>query len=242
MSECAFSIVTREIPYSGKCFLVCERYDAARFPADLNAVIAEAQGLGARSFYFTCRDKAFAQGGDFSAAGFAFLFYSDFYILEKILSVEEGPVYRLKRMNETNAPLFAALYNEAFIDVPNAVTIDDLEIQRILDGPYEAGFLMLGAEPQGVFELDFSGEAAEIAAVAIRPELQGAGGGHRAMRTLEQDLLKRGHTKIQLLVASANERAAGLYKARGYCRARRVSRWFCLSPEGSVSYPPDSWR
>lgn len=242
MSDHIFKIVTREIPYSGKCFIVLERYDAASFAADLSEQIAEAQSLGARSFYFASHDKAFAQDGDFTADGFSFRFYSDFDILEKALAIEEGPVYRLKRMNETNAPLYTALFNEAFRDVPNAVTIDDPEIQRILSGPYEAGFLMLGAEPQGIFELDLSGEMAEIAAVAIRPELQGAGGGHRAMRTLEQDLLKRGHTKIQLLVASANERAAGLYKARGYCHARRVSRWFYLSPAGAVSYPPDSRR
>lgn len=242
MSEHVFDIVTREIPYSGKCFLVLNRYDEASFDADLSEQINEAQGLGAHSFYFASRDKAFAPDEDFLAAGFTFQFYSDFDILEKSLTAEDGPQYRLKRLNETNAPLYTALFNEAFKDVPNAVTIDDPEIQRILGEPFEAGFLMLGAEPQGVFELDFSGEMAEIAAIAIRPGLQGAGRGHMAMRTLEQDLFRRGHAKIQLLVASANVRAAGLYKARGYCHARRLSRWYSLSPAGSVSYPPDSRR
>lgn len=242
MCDCTFRIVTREIPYNGKCFLICDRYDEGSFPAEFNEQIRDARALGARSFFFACRDKAFAQGGDFLAAGFAFRFYSDFDILEKLLSQEDGPTYRLKRMNKSNAPLYAALHNEAFRDVANAITIDDQEIQRILGGPYEAGFFMLGAEPQGVFELDFSGEAAEIAAVSIRPELQGMGAGKQAMRTLEQELRSRGHTKVQLLVASANERAVRLYKARGYCHAKRLSRWFCVSSVNGVSCPPDSPR
>ena len=72
MSEHVFDIVTREIPYSGKCFLVLNRYDEASFDADLSEQINEAQGLGAHYFYFASRDKAFAPDEDFSAAGFTF--------------------------------------------------------------------------------------------------------------------------------------------------------------------------
>jgi len=242
MSASGITAITREIPYSGKCYLVLERYDAKSFFTEINKSVNAARKAGARLLYFSSRDRVFAQEADFRCGEYEFRFYSDFDVLEKVLTPEQGPAYRMKPLSPDNAPLYIALKNESFVEVPNAVTTDDEEIRRILGGPYEAGFLMVGGEPQGTYELDFSAAVPEIAAVSIRPSHRGAGRGHMAMHTLEQYLFSRGACAAQLLVASANTRACTLYHARGYRRARHISRWYSVNRAVGESWPLDLSR
>lgn len=229
MSE--FSLIIREIPYSGKAYIRCDRYDAADFPETLEKQLKRLWELGAKRLYCGVRDAGFAEIETFSCAGHMFRFYSDFHVLQKTLTPEAGPALRLKRMTADNAQLFAALYNEAFSDVPNAMTMDGAEQARIQTEPFEAGFFMLGGEPLGVYILDFSEPIPEIAAICVCPAYRGSGNGHTAMRTLERRLLSLGYAEAQLLAASANEAACALYKACGYYTVRTISRWFALKEE-----------
>lgn len=223
-----FEMVRKEIPYSGTCYLLVKRYDATDFAGALEKQLQQARLEGAQTLYLGCRDGAFAEEERFCCGGHAFRYHSDFYMLKKRLAPENGPVFRMKRLDEGNAPLYAALHNEAFAAVPNAATVDALELARIRSGPCQAGFFMFGGEPVGTYELDLSEELPEIAAVAIRPSLRGAGRGHQAMRTLEQYLLSRGDGEVRLTVASANEAACTLYEKRGFSRISKLSRWFLL--------------
>ncbi len=234
--------VLREIPYSGKCYLTCRSYDASDFDLTLRSALENARAHGARELCLGFQDAAHLTMFSLDSADSRFDFYSDFVWMEKRLAAEDGSAYRMKRVNEGNAALFSALYNESFRSVPNAMTMDELTIGEALDGRHEAGFLMNGGAPEGIYELDLSEAVPEIAAIGIRPDLQGAGNGARAMLTLERSLLKRGFSKARLLVATVNRSACALYTKRGFRRTKVLSRWFSVRSEGGGSYPPDRSR
>lgn len=227
----SFQVIDREIAPKGKVYLVCTQYDPADFSAELKRICNAAVLRGARKLYFACRDKA----NDLDAQTFAvgacsFMFYSNFDLLKKPLARAQSSApcpLHIKPLRAFSAPLFAALYNESFFDVPNAMTVTDEEIEEILaDEGRDAGFFLRGGEPIGVFELRYGGDAPEIAALAIRVDLQNRGYGSQALGLLEERLAREGYDAASLLVASANERAYRLYQKSGYLFSCRVGHWY----------------
>ena len=120
-------------------------------------------------------------------------------------------------------------HNDAFFDVPNSMTIDDDEINLILeDSAVEAGLLCINNEAIGTYHLDFSEENPEIASISINNNIQGKGYGVLALKTLEEYLYYKGYKEVFLRVATLNENAYALYKKSEYKYLKRFSRWFLV--------------
>lgn len=191
----------------------------------LEALCRKYARLGARELRFTDR-TGLALPDEFCCGEFRFALYSDFFEYRKRLSLV-WPSLRLKRLAEYSAELWTALMNEIFFSVPNAATFDGEGTAALIrDKASEAGFIMNGARPVGVYVLGASGDLGEIAAVGIIEELRGRGFGALALETLEARLSELGCEEAKLLVAGANESACALYLAHGYSEARFVSRWY----------------
>lgn len=225
-------ITDREIETKGTCYVVCTTYDPTDFDAQMAAVLETARRRGARLLCFACQDAAQRFDADAYILGEQrFQFDTAFDILQKPLSAADAaqrPLFRTKRLRQDNAPLYIALYNESFFDVPNARTVDAKETGSVLsDEGRDAGFFMLGGEPFGVFQLDYREDVPEIAALAIRPPYRKQGYGAQALHTLEARLAQEGYPAAQLLTAEKNEAAYALYRANGYEKKRELSRWFC---------------
>ena len=226
-----FEIVDKEIEPTGKCYIVCTEFDGADFKEQLARVCDTAVRRGADRMYFACRDKRANLDADaFTAPGYSFHYYSNFDTLRKRLATDPAQArgaLRCKPLRSAQVPLFLALYNESFFNVPNSLTLTEQDAADILaDEKRDAGFLLLGGEPVGVFELDYRGDVPEIAAICVRPALRGRGHGTAALNLLEARLACEGADTAELLVASVNERAYRLYLACGYSFFQRISRWY----------------
>ncbi len=226
-----FEVIDREIGPKGKCYIICTEFDGADFDAQLARVCDTAVQRGADRLYFACRDKRAGPDADaFTAGGYSFHHYSNFDTLRKRLAsvpAQTREPLRCKPLRTAQIPLFLALYNESFFSVPNAMTMTGPDATDILaDEKRDAGFLLLGGEPVGVFELDYRGDVPEIAAICIRPELRNCGYGTAALNLLETRLAGEGADTAELLAASANERAYRLYLMRGYAFFRRIGSWY----------------
>ncbi len=224
-------IIDKEIAPKGKCYIICTSFDER----DFESVLAELCGLaatrGAKRIYFACKDQSnFLDRERFSAGRYQFAFYSDFEILEKALvstDVTGAGMLKIKPLRQSNSALWLALYNESFYEVPNSMTMGEEDVDSILaSGERDGGFFMLGGEPIGVFELRYDEAVPEIAAICIRPTHRGKGYGAMALHLLEARLLGEGHRIAQILVATANARAYGLYLKKGYQISKRLSRWY----------------
>lgn len=154
------------------------------------------------------------------------LYDEEFEIWGKALgdgSADATPL-SIKPVRTGSDALFCAIYNECFFDVPNSRLMDDAFIKQIeADEKRDAGFLMVGGEPVGIFALDTREEVAEIAALAIRRDFRMQGYGKRALCALEARLMREGYTRVQLLLTKRNAAACALYRACGYRFMRKLT-------------------
>ncbi len=127
-----------------------------------------------------------------------------------------NPIH-LKRLNSGNAPLFCALYNEAFFNVEGALLMDEQATENLLaDINKRAGFILSGGLPLGTFVLDVEQEPVVLCAVSISPEFRGRGYGRLAVLRLSSELFKEGRRRLQLFVSEKNTAARRLYESCGF--------------------------
>lgn len=228
---------SKEVGPKGKCYLVVEQYDAEDFSAVLDELIVYYRARGAQRISIAAKMKSNLTLSDGMRIGaHTFSYDVSFNVYEKTLIADSGRTLRLKSITESNAPLYQAIFNEAFFAVPNSETLLDLDIKELLlDGRRDAGFIMLGGEPMGVFELNYHEEVPEIAAIALLSSFRGAGHGENALRSLEKRLYEKGYGRVQLLVASTNADALKLYEKSGYQISRHVSDWFLIQDDSATT-------
>lgn len=229
MSE--FEVIDREIAPKGICYLICTAYERADFSCALAQLCDTAVSRGAKTLRFACRDlKNDLPSDAFLAGTHAFSFYSDFDLLQKPLAPNPPAVrtpLHLKPLRPATAALYLELYNETFFDVPNSTTMTDSDAETLLaDAARDAGFLLLGGNPVGIYELSYKGDVPEIASLGVREALRNQGCGAAALALLEARLACEGHSAAELLVAGKNECAYRLYRAHGYAFVRRIGHWY----------------
>lgn len=128
----------------------------------------------------------------------------------------QTPSVHTKAMNRGNAPLFVALYNEAFCQTSSALMMDDEAMDSLLgDENKQIGFFLVGGLPVGVYVVDVEQEPVQLCAIAISPEWRGRGYAKQAFFALEKGLLEQGYSELEIVTSADNGAARGLYKACG---------------------------
>lgn len=224
-------IIEKEIIPKGKCYVICLDLEGEGFLEVTNKLCKEAYTLGAEMIYYTCKDNDINMDfKEFETEDFTFELYTDMDILSKCIERPNSATeIELIGLSNDNRYEYMNYHNEAFFDVPNSMTIDDEEINLILeDSAVEAGLLYLNDEVIGTYHLDFSEENPEIASISINNHIQGKGYGILALNTLEEYLYYKGYKEVFLRVATLNENAYALYKKSGYKYLNRFSRWFLV--------------
>ena len=226
-----------EIAAKGKAYLILETVDESDAQSVLQGIIARVREQGAAEIFLSSGDPSFPLHGDsVTVFGFHLAFETDFWILEKPLphgNMDSGSLpLHIKRLADWNLALFLALYNASFFAVPNSRTYLEKDGEELLqDRNRQAGFLMEGGVPVGIFELRREAAAWEIASIAISKEHRGRGLGRAALQLLERRILTQGGTRCRVLCAQTNCSAMALYESSGYQRSRLLSSWYRLCPE-----------
>lgn len=205
------SLILREIPYSGRAYVMVR----AVWRGETAALLAECGQF--------CR-----------AAGAETVFASQeleplparhaYDLLELRCQRADLPApdrsLELEPLTAENAAAYLEIYNRCFRDLPGAAAYDRADMQRLL-GKNLAFLTKTAGQYAAVAELTPGG----LAGVAVLPECRGRGLG----RNLTLAALRRlDAPELTLKTASTNVTALQLYRNLGFGRDRVTSRWWQL--------------
>lgn len=202
------ALVLREIPYSGKAYVLLQTV----IPDRLTAMIEEC-----RNFCRTCGAKqVFVSPKE----GELLLPHAHDILSMHVLKsgLPQGKPVVLKPICEANDSIYLSIYNKCFSRVSNAAFYDRKQIQRIYL-LHQQAFLALTEEgiPFGMGELHEN----ELAAIGVLPEFRGRG------YDLALALMERcPGPEITLTVASDNGPALRLYEKLEFQVSGVASRWY----------------
>ena len=130
----------------------------------------------------------------------------------------------LRKASPADAPAIAALTDAAYAKYiprigrkPQPMTAD--YEQMAVEHPI--WLLYFGAELGGVLVLVFEPETVLIYSVAVHPDLQGRGLGHRLLALAEEQALQAGYRKIRLYTNEHFVENIELYRRAGYLETGR---------------------
>lgn len=108
---------------------------------------------------------------------------------------------------------YEAAHNEPNLAIDRKLAVDDQLFFVAVDGETVVGTIMAG----------YDGHRGWIYSVAVDPARRRAGIGSRLVQAAEQALAERGCVKINLQIATGNERVAAFYESLGFAVEERVS-------------------
>jgi ribosomal protein S18 acetylase RimI-like enzyme len=130
----------------------------------------------------------------------------------------------LRKASPADAPAIAALTDTAYAKYiprigrkPQPMTADYEQMAV----EHSIWLLYYGADLGGVLVLEFEPETVLIYSVAVRPDLQGRGLGHRLLDLAEQQALQAGYRKIRLYTNEHFVENIELYHRAGYLETGR---------------------
>jgi mycothiol synthase len=132
---------------------------------------------------------------------------------------------------------WVAVFNAAFADHATPLQIEVAQIEKTRDDPAVEDADTILVEEAATSELiGFCATApersngaiaphAEIWAIGVRPDRQGAGLGRQLLRAGVARLRSIGVVEVSLTVNGRNDHALGLYESEGFVRRRTRDRW-----------------
>src|SRR5664279_1567810 len=108
---------------------------------------------------------------------------------------------------------YEAAHNEPALSISKKLANGDLLFFVATQGPKVSGTVMAG----------YDGHRGWLYAVAVIPQMQRSGLGHRLVRAAEDALAALGCMKVNLQLLASNEATAAFYKSLGYTVEPRVS-------------------
>jgi len=108
---------------------------------------------------------------------------------------------------------YEAAHNEPALSISKKLANGDLLFFVATEGPKVSGTVMAG----------YDGHRGWLYAVAVIPQMQRSGLGHRLVRAAEDALAALGCMKVNLQLLASNEATAAFYKSLGYTVEPRVS-------------------
>lgn len=233
-----FDLIENELRSKGICYIIARRID----PDDVNETLDDLisycvqNDAGEIRFSFgNCPVDRELRTAILSRYGFRYATDIDLYIKSLPKDAESFgesivPGIALKKLANPTIQMYADYYNAAFIDVPNARTrtLPDIDADRA-DPLKELGFFMLNGIPIGIYQIDYT-EIPEIAAIALLEQFRQKHLGKSCLALLERRIFENGHSKCQLIAASANTGAIRLYEKTGYIREKTLSVWYSRRP------------
>ena len=200
------SLVLREIPYRGEAYItVGAATDGAAF---IKEAADFCTAVGA--------DVIFVTG---HAAAERYPHYSSVLLLAADRESLEQTDALLFPVTEQTAEKWRTLYNEKFLKVPNAATITQRDMQRLMKSCY---FVHRNGQLIGIGKA----EADRIGAIAAFAP----GAGRDVVLALSHILQEE---RITIEVATANPKARSLYERLGFIAVEERIKWYIV--RGSLS-------
>ena len=201
------SLILREIPYSGRAYIMVRSVWNGQTDALLQECAQFCRAAGAKEIFASDGKKDLPAEHAYDILRLT--------AERDAMPVPEQPV-ELEPVSGKNGSTYLEIYNSCFRDVPGAASYDKKDLQRLMT--QENGFLARkdGAYA-GVVELDSDG----IAGIAVLPRYRGLGY-DLALTALQQVKAET----LCLKVADTNHRAMALYRRLGFGNDTLVSRWW----------------
>jgi len=203
------SLILREIPYSGRAYILVRAVWNGRGAALLQECAAFCRAAGAEQVY------ASDEMQDLPAV-------PAYDMLQLVcpantLPLAEHPAELVPVCAET-AQTYQTIYNRCFRQLPGAAAYDQKAVQRLIDE--HTGWLVRHyGEWAGVVETGHQ----TLEGIGILPEYRGLG--YAAAVTALQPLRT---AEIRLKVSDHNEKALRLYERLGFQREKTISRWWLV--------------
>lgn len=145
-----------------------------------------------------------------------------------------NPAFCMLPLEEGNADEYRRVHNAAFARSPNGASLSHAGVRKLMRPDIIAGLYVTGGEAVGVYDIRIDGDTGWIVGLAVHPDHQGRGLGGDLLVRLVRKLYGAGCTEVRLNVVSSNERALGLYTARGFDQGRVLSRWFRVGVDSAA--------
>lgn len=203
------SLILREIPYSGRAYVMVRSVWSGQTQALLAECRQFCTAAGAGEVYASWEMEALPVPHAYD-------------VLELSrpragLPPPKEPV-ELEPLSERNAAQYLDIYNRCFRTLPGAASYDREDMRRLMEK--DLAFL---AKRRGRYAAVAELGAGSLAGVAVLPEFHGLG--HDWTLTV---LARLETPELTLRVASTNNRALALYRRLGFGADRTVSRWWRL--------------
>lgn len=201
------SLILREIPYSGRAYVMVRSVWNGRTEALLRECAEFCRAAGA--------NEVLASDGKNDLPAEHAYDILRLTVERASLPELEHPV-ELEPVSAENGSAYLEIYNACFRGVPGAASYDKKDLQRLM----EQGSGFLGKRDgayAGVVELDPDG----IAGIAVLPRYRGLG--HDLALTALQRVRQE---TLCLKVADTNRRAMALYRRLGFGNDTLVSHWW----------------
>lgn len=202
------SLVLREIPYSGKAYVLLQTVIPDRLPMMIEECCGFCKTCGAQQIFFSWKDGSLPLPKDHDILNLT--------VQKSALPL--GTPVSLQPICEANDSIYISIYNKCFSNVSNAAFYDRKQIQRIYLLHQQAYIALTEAgTPFGIGELHEN----ELAAIGVLPEYRGQG------FDLALSLMERcPGPEITLTVASDNTAALRLYEKLGFHVSGIASSWY----------------
>lgn len=205
------SLILREIPYSGRAYVMVRSVWRGETAALLEECGQFCRAAGAETVYASQELEPLPAKHAYDMV--------ELRCPKADLPVPEKPV-ELEPLTEQNAAAYLEIYNRCFRDVPGATAYDRADVRRLLETNL-AFLTRAGDRYAAVAELSENG----LAGVAVLPECREQGLGRNLTLTV---LHRLDAPSLTLKTASANAAALRLYHAIGFRHDRITSRWWQL--------------
>lgn len=235
-SDWKYLLVQKEIPVKGKAYLNIRRCREEDFSRLVARLVHQCHRNGAKEIFVMDAEP----GKDRLAEGQKYGYYRlrrahRYVVMEKQVDREacgreaQGSLLPLRR---DGRKAWLSLYQEAFFDVPGSATYSEEMIEEEQGEGVKFFWFRYREARMGfaVIKEDKEGSSMELDMLGIRKDSWGEGLGGLLMEALEARAVRRGLSRMELMVADTNERAVNLYRRMGFA-VKEERPWYFLAED-----------